>query len=83
MTGERLFPQCSAYHPESPARGAVRSGRIREEIAANLLLYTKRCLAKAQFWRALLAGLIPGSPSLADAAKEVSWLALPKKPPGT
>ncbi|CAE7661943.1 ILA [Symbiodinium sp. CCMP2592] len=38
--------------------------------------------AQAQFWRALLAGLIPGSPSLADAAKEVSWLALPKKPFG-
>ena len=36
-------------------------------------------LAQAQLWRPLLAGLIPGSPSMADAAKELPWLALPPK----
>ncbi|CAE7449803.1 kdelr2 [Symbiodinium natans] len=38
--------------------------------------------SQAQLWRALLAGRVPGSPSVDDAAKDIPWLALPPKPFG-
>jgi len=36
--------------------------------------------AQAQFWRALLAGKMPGTPSVQEASKGVQWLSLPPTP---
>ena len=40
-------------------------------------------LCQAQFWRAVLAGQVPGSPSLQEAAQGVQWLSLPPSPSGS
>eukprot|EP00435_Cladocopium_sp_Y103_P019326 s3681_g4.t1 len=36
--------------------------------------------AQAQFWRAVLAGQVPGSPSVQEAAQGMQWLSLPPSP---
>ena len=45
------------------------------------LEFCRFACCEAQFWRALLAGKMPGTPSVQEASKGVQWLSLPPTPP--
>ena len=46
-------------------------------------MFVHKRLCQAQFWRAVLAGQVPGSPSLQEAGQGMQWLSLPPSPSGS